>query len=160
MKMLAARIPEELYVQVKQKLAQNGQTMDSNIKNLLSADLNVEIQKNNARVICFKIPENEYTALKSVILNRGITIKGFVENLILQDLNEDKPTKHFENEDTRGREKTICFNTDGDLFTSMKRRIVQINMSSQDYLKSLVYSITHHELTEETVEDQTIGMSM
>ena len=71
MKMLAARIPEELYVQVKQKLAQNGQTMDSYIKNLLSADLNVEIQKNNARVICFKIPENEYTALKSVILNRG-----------------------------------------------------------------------------------------
>ena len=139
MKMLAARIPEELYVQVKQKLAQNGQTMDSYIKNLLSADLNVEIQKNNARVIC---------------------LKGFVENLILQDLNEDKPTKHFENEDTRGREKTICFNTDGDLFTSMKRRIVQINMSSQDYLKSLVYSVTHHELTEETVEDQTIGMSM
>ncbi len=159
MKMIVTQIPEDLYREVKTMLAEKGQTMDSYIKSLVSADLGI-MPKSEFRTVCFRIPENEYKQLKLLAINRSMTIKGLVESLILQDIDEKNITERFETEDSCGKCKTISFQVSNNLFKAIKQRILQTDMSDQDYMRTLIYSETHQEREENMSEARSIDMSM
>jgi predicted DNA binding CopG/RHH family protein len=157
--MIVTQIPEDLYREVKTRLAEKGQTMDSYIKSLVSEDLGVT-PKSELRTVCFRIPENEYKQLKLLAINRSMTIKGLVESLIIRDIDEKGIMERFETEDSRGKCKSISFQVSNDLFNAIKQRILQTDMSDQDYMRTLIYSETHQEQEENMNEAQSIDMSM
>lgn len=159
MKMIVTKIPEDLYREVKKALAEKGQTMDSYIKSLVSADLGV-MPKSEFRTVCFRIPENEYKQLKLSAINHSMTIKGLVESLIIRDIDEKGIMERYETEDSRGKCKTISFQVSNNLFKAIKQRILQTDMSDQDYMRTLIYSETHQERGENMNEAQSIDVSM
>ena len=89
-----------------------------------------------------------------------MTIKGLVESLILQDIDEKNITERFETEDSRGKCKTISFQVSNNLFKAIKQRILQTDISDQDYMRTLIYSETHQEREENMSEARSIDMSM
>lgn len=159
MKMIVTQIPEDLYREVKTMLAEKGQTMDSYIKSLVGADLGV-MPKSEFRTVCFRIPENEYLRLKLAAINRSMTIKGLVESLIMRDIDEKSITERYETEDSHGKCKTVSFQVSSSLFKAIKQRILQTDMSDQDYMRTLIYSETYQDREKNMSEAWSIDMTM
>lgn len=154
MKQIAIRISEEIYKIVKRNLAETGQTMDSYLHSLVCKDLGYCKDENNSyRTLCFRLPENEYAMLKSAAMNNDITIKKFIEELVEQDLGKEKIPSHFRNEDITGNCRTVSFQIDKEFYCLIKTRIANLDMTLQDYMKSLIYPVTHCEQVDEPITD-------
>ncbi len=131
------------------------------IKIPLSDDLyNEQKNKTYSRTLCFRIPEKEYTLIKITAINRDLTIKDFIQNLIARDLDDNKLPERFTAEDTTGRCRTISFQVDQQFFTAIKRRLLEADMTCQDYMKSLIYPETHCEQSKKPTEERAMDMTM
>lgn len=166
MKVIVSRIPDEMYDTLKEQLAQKGQTMDGYLKGLVFNDMNPEKKqtntnsKENTRTICFRVPENEYKAMQKAALNENKTLKDFIKDHVSEDLNEEKLTGCYENEDTYGRRRTISFPADKDFFAAIKDRCLGMEITFQDYMKSVIYSVTHQDQAENMSMTPSMGMKL
>lgn len=95
------------------------------------------------RTICFRIPENEYALLKRAAIERDCSVKGFIENLAMRDLDREPMLDRFQEEDVFGRCRTVSFQVSTSVFRAIKERQLVLEMSLQDYMKTLIYWVTH-----------------
>ena len=167
MKVIVSRIPDELYDTLKEQLAQKGQTMDGYLKGLVFNDINHKKQINSenttselSRTICFRVPENEYKELQKAALNDRKTIKDFIKDLVSEDLNEETLSSRFENEDTYGRTRTVSFQADKGFFDAVKARSSAMDITFQDYMKSVIYSVIHQDQAENMSMTPSMGMKL
>ena len=166
MKVIVSRIPDELYDTLKEQLAQKGQTMDGYLKGLVFNDMNPEKKqtntnsKENTRTICFRVPENEYKAVQKAALSENKTLKDFIKDHVSEDLNEERLSNRFESEDTYGRTRTVSFQADKSFFDTVKARSSAMDITFQDYMKSVIYSVTHQDQAENMSMTPSMGMKL
>ena len=168
MKVIVSRIPDEMYDTLKQQLAQKGQTMDGYLKGLVFNDMNPNKKQVNSenttsepsRTICFRVPENEYKELQKAALNDRKTIKDFIKDLVSEDLNEETLSSRFESEDTYGRTRTVSFQAGKSFFDAVKVRSSSMDITFQDYMKSVIYSVTHQDQAENMSMTPSMGMKL
>ena len=114
--------------------------------NLVCQDLGKEIQdeaQKKFKTISSRIPEHEYELLKQTAKERGFPIYKFVEHLTSADLENEIIHKKFDAEDTSGGEKMVSFSIDKDFHHFLKQRSIDLELSLQDYIKSIIYNETH-----------------
>lgn len=156
MKTITVMIPEGLYYKIRRNLIPKNQTMTSYLQSLICKDIGVEIKANH-KTINVRIPENEYWLLKAEVQKQNYTIKSFIETLLADDLKYRQTTQRFENEDNSGCCKTISFQTDENFFNEVKKRCIETGLSFQDYMKTLIYSVTHQAQVEEITETEDLS---
>lgn len=143
MKQIAVRIPDEVYETLKMHTAQNGQSISEFICSLIGTELETEM-KPDSKNIGVRIPEKEYALMKQYIVeNQYPGIREFVVSLISDDLQNGSISRKFETEDTSGSFRTISFQTNDAFYKSVRYRVLGLNLSIQDYIKTLIYERTH-----------------
>lgn len=147
MKTIAIKVPEELFNRVKSKLVESDQSLTAYIKNLvindLGLDANEDSQEQTVRTVCFRIPPTEYDQLKATARERGYSIRRFMAEIIKNDLDRELELERFQEEDASGGYRTVAFSVGLQCFQAVKKRRFALGLSMQDYMKTLVYWMTH-----------------
>jgi len=142
MKQVLVRIPMELYDSLKMHTIQNDTSISAYVHSLICQDLGMETHKNFI-TISIRIPEQEYAQLKQAVKESGLPIKNFVEGLAAEDLKHGSISGKFDAENTSGSSRMLSFSTDKAFHKAMKQRAAELDISFQDYIKSLIYEKTH-----------------
>lgn len=163
MKTISFKLPSEYYEKIQMRLIEENLSLSSYMRMLLG-DPTVNEQHLGYRTISFRVPENEYMKLKMTVLEQRTKIKDFILDAVTKDLNKREICDKFQREDNSGIDKTVSFQVKEDLFYEIKERALDIDLTFQDYMKSVIYAeITMHEQMEyskELSEEPEMDLSM